>query len=117
MIITAVYRAAGDAMRGRHVTGPEPETERLPRQPAPANHQGAVVEWSVRLCDPMAAARQAPLSMGFSRQDWSGLSFPSPEDLPDPGIEPGSSALQADSLPAELPGKPHTRRQGSIKIF
>ena len=42
--------------------------------------------------------------MRFSRQgNWSGLPFPSPGDLPDPGIEPGSSALQADSLPTELP--------------
>ena len=41
--------------------------------------------------------------MGFSRQEyWSGQPFPSPEDLPDPGIEPGSPALQADSLPFEL---------------
>ena len=45
----------------------------------------------------------APLSMGFSRQEyWSGLPFPSPGDLPDPGIQPGSPALQADSLPIEL---------------
>ena len=45
--------------------------------------------------------------MGFSRQEcWSGLPFPSPGDLPDPGIEPGSSALQADALPSEPPGKP-----------
>ena len=44
--------------------------------------------------------------MGFSRQGyWSGLPFPSPVDLPDPGIEPGSPALQADALPSELPGK------------
>ena len=50
-------------------------------------------------------ARQAPLSMGFSRQEyWSGLPFPSPEDLPNPGIEPGSPALQADALSSE-PGK------------
>ena len=49
---------------------------------------------------PWIVARQAPLSMEFSRQDyWSGLPFPSPGDLPDPGIEPGSPALQADSLP------------------
>ena len=46
-------------------------------------------------------------SMGFSRQEyWSGLSRPSPEDFPDPGIKPASPALQADSLPTELPGKP-----------
>ena len=45
--------------------------------------------------------------MEFSRQEyWSGLPFPSPGDLPDPGIEPGFSALQADALPSELPGKP-----------
>ena len=44
--------------------------------------------------------------MGLSRQEyWSGLPFPSPGDLPDPGIEPRSSALQADPLPIELPGK------------
>ena len=44
--------------------------------------------------------------MGFSRQEYrSGLPFPSPGDLPDPGIEPGSPALQADSLPTELQGK------------
>ena len=46
---------------------------------------------------------QAPLSMEFSRQEyWSGLPLPSPEDLPDPGVEPGSPTLQADSLPTEL---------------
>ena len=50
---------------------------------------------------------QAPLSMGFSRQEyWSGYPFPSPGDLPDPGIKPGSPALQLDSLPTELQGKP-----------
>ena len=52
-------------------------------------------------------AGQAPLSMGFSRQEhWSVLPFHSPGDLPDPGIEPGSPALQVDSLPSEAPGKP-----------
>ena len=52
-------------------------------------------------------ARQAPLSMGFSRQEyWSGLPFPSPGDLPNPRIEPGSPALQADSLSSEPLGKP-----------
>ena len=44
--------------------------------------------------------------MGFSRQEyWSGLPFSSPRDLPDPGIEPGSPTLQADSLPSEPPQK------------
>ena len=56
---------------------------------------------------PWTVAYQAALSMEFSRQeDWSGLPFPSPGDLPDPGIEPRSSALQADALPSEPPRKP-----------
>ena len=56
---------------------------------------------------PWTAALQAPLSMGFSRQEyWSGLPFSSPGDLPDPGIKPGSPAPQADSLLLESPGKP-----------
>ena len=56
---------------------------------------------------PWTVAYQAPLSMGFSRQEcWSGLPFPSAGDLPDPGIKPGSPALQADALPSEPPGKP-----------
>ena len=59
------------------------------------------------LCDPMDIARQAPLSMGFSRHEyWSGVPFPPPGDLPNPGMEPRSAALQADSLRSEPPGKP-----------
>ena len=59
------------------------------------------------LATPWTVAHQAPLSMGFSRQEcWSGLPFPSPGDLPNPGIEPRSPALQEDTLPAEPPGKP-----------
>ena len=55
----------------------------------------------VQLCDPVDLARQAPLSMGFSRQEyWSEQPFPSPGDLPDPGIKPRSPTLQADSLPS-----------------
>ena len=51
-------------------------------------------------------AYQASLSMGFSRQEyWSGLPFPSPGDLPDPGIEPRSPTLEADALTSEPPGK------------
>ena len=62
---------------------------------------------------PWTAAHQAPLSMRFSRQGyWSGLPFPSPGDLPNPGIEPESPSLQADSLPTELQGKP-----GYIKVI
>ena len=56
---------------------------------------------------PWTVAYQALPSMGFSRQEyWSGVPFPSPGDLPNPGIEPGSPALQADALPSEPPGKP-----------
>ena len=58
---------------------------------------------------PWTVAHQGPLSMEFSRQEyWSRLPFPSPGDLPNPGIEPASPALQADSLPYELPGKQNT---------
>ena len=60
------------------------------------------------LCNPMdCVACQAPLSLGFSRQEyWSGLPFPFPEDLPNPGIEPWSPALQENSLPFELQKRP-----------
>ena len=58
---------------------------------------------------PWTAAHQAPLSMGFSRQEyWSGLPGPSPGNLPNPGVKTVSPALQADSLPLEPPGKPST---------
>ena len=57
---------------------------------------------------PWTVAYQAPPFMGFSRQEyWSGLPFLSPGDLPKPGIEPGSPALQTDALPSEPPGKPN----------
>ena len=56
---------------------------------------------------PWTIACQAPLSLEFSRQEyWSGLLFSSPWDLPNPGIEPGSPALQADSLPLSQQGSP-----------
>ena len=55
------------------------------------------------LCDPWTAAHQAPLSMGFSGQEyWSRLSFPSPSDIPNPGIEPGSPGLSFPS-PSDVP--------------
>ena len=58
-------------------------------------------------------AHQAPLSMGFSRQEyWRGLPCPLPRDLPNPGIEPRSPKLQADSLPSEPPGKPTVCHRG-----
>ena len=56
-------------------------------------------------------AHQVPPSMGFSRQEyWSGSPFPSPGDLPDPGIKPKSPALQADALTSEPPGKPDIKK-------
>ena len=61
---------------------------------------------------PWTVAYQAPPSMEFSRQEfWSGLPLPSPGDLPNPGIEPGSPSLQANALPSEPPGKPHGKRE------
>ena len=55
---------------------------------------------------PWAVAYQVPPSIGFSRQEyWSGLLFPSPGDLANPGVEPRSPTLQADALPSEPPGK------------
>ena len=67
---------------------------------------------------PWTVARRAPLSTGFSRrEDWSGLPFPSPGDLPDPGAESQSPALQADSLPAEPPGKPKNTGVGSLALL
>ena len=68
------------------------------------------------LCDPMDCSRQLPPSMEFSRQEyWSGLPFPSPGDLPNPGIEPGSFALQADSLPFVPPKKPQNTTYGNTE--
>ena len=73
---------------------------------------GLVAKSCPILAAPWTVARQAPLSMGFSRQEyWSGLPFPSPGDLPDPGIKPGSPILQADSLPTELQGKVNNQLQ------
>ena len=64
--------------------------------------QSSILAWRI----PWTVACQAPLSMGFSRQEyWSGWPFPSPGDLPGPEIEPRPPALQADSLPAEPQGK------------
>ena len=79
------------------------------------NSKPCEVKWSevkplsrVRLfATPWTVACQSALSMGFSRQEyWRGLSFPSPGNLPNPGIEPRSPKLQADALPSEPPEKP-----------
>ena len=67
---------------------------------------------------PWMAARQAPLPMGFSRQEhWSGLPCPPPGDLPHPGIELRSSALWEDSLLSEPPGKPMNTGVGCLSLF
>ena len=66
---------------------------------------------------PWTVAYQASPSMGVSRQEyWSGLPFPSPGDLPDPGIKPGSPALEADALTSEPPGKPKLYKEPSANI-
>ena len=78
----------------------------------------SVTQLCPTLCNPMAVAHQAPLSMGFSRlEHWSGLPCPSLWDLPNPGIEPRSPALQADSLPPEPPGKPKNPGVGSLSLL
>ena len=74
---------------------------------AGAGGGGLVAKPCLTLGTPWTVAYPALLSMRFSKQEyWSGLLFPSPGDHPDPGIEPRSPALQADSLPTELRGKP-----------
>ena len=67
---------------------------------------GLVAKSCLTLGSPRTVACQVPLSTGFPRQEyWSGLPFSSTRDLPDPGTEPGSPTMQADSLPSEPPGK------------
>ena len=84
----------GQGLSNSQMTRPQ-KVEVLVTQPRPA------------LCDSMDCSLQAPLSMEFSRQEyWSGLPFPSPGDLPNPGIDLRSPALQVDSLPSQPPGKP-----------
>ena len=78
--------------------------------PADREEQGSEVKSLSRVelfATPWTVAYQASQSMGFSRQEyWSGLPFPPPGHLPDPGTEPGSPALEADALTSEPPGKP-----------
>ena len=73
----------------------------------PSNEHSGLISFRMDWLDLLAVQRtQAPPSMGFSRQEyWSGLPFPSPGDLPNPGIECWSPALQADSSPSALPEK------------
>ena len=71
---------------------------------------GLVTKSYLTLVTPWTIVRQAPLPMGFSRQEyWRGLPFPSPGNLPYPGIDPRSPALQAESLPTSYKGSPYIR--------
>ena len=71
--------------------------------------------WKKSSDKPSEVAYWAPQSMKFSKQEyWSGLPFPSPEDLPNSGIKPGSPKLQADVLPSEPRGKPEVTNLDSI---
>ena len=75
--------------------------------PKESESESEVPQSHLTLCDPMDYSLSGSSDMGFTRQEcWSGLPFPSPRDLPEPGIEPGSPTFQADVLPSEPPGKP-----------
>ena len=70
------------------------------------------------LATPWTVALQAPLFMEFSRREyWSGLPFTSPGDLPDPGIEPRSPTMQADSSPSKLPGFSSVQSLRRVQLF
>ena len=112
--------------------GIEPRSPALQADALPLSHQGIVsvtfkfsrfwlsevAQSCLTLCNPWTVAHQAPPSMGFSRQEYkSGLPFPSPGDIPDPGIEPRSPALQADALTSEPPGKYFLSLAGALIIW
>ena len=95
-VVVTVVEGCGGLRSARH----------LVILPAECQRACVLIRVSPVLCDPTDVARQAPLSMGFSRPEyWSGLPCPSPGDLPDPGIEPRFPTLQADSVLFEPPGK------------
>ena len=114
--------------RGTGHPNPDPNLVPVPSNGNPSNlrlwrsHLWKVVKVKVKSLSCVrlfgtlwAVAHQAPPSVGFSRQGyWSGLPFPSPGDLPHPGIEPRSPALQADALISEPPGKP--LKGGSVRL-
>ena len=100
-------------------SAPAWQADALPSEP-PGKTQVKVKSLSrVRLfATPWTVAYQSPQSMEFSRQEyWSGLPFPSPGDLPDPGIKPESPTLQADALPSEPPGKSLTLKKITDKYI
>ena len=79
---------------------------------------GLLTKLRLTLVTPWTVTCQAPLSLGFSRQEyWGGLPVPSPGDLPNPGIKPRSPTLQADSLPSEPPGKSKNTRVGHLYLL
>ena len=79
--------------------------------------ESEVTQSCLTLCDPVNCGHQAPLSLGFSRQEYcSGLPFPFPRELPNPGIKPRSLALQADALTSEPLGKPHEVEKDSLFV-
>ena len=99
-----------------HMAKPDSTMGRYSPPIAPSLQNHTSVDFMVKLvkllsrvrlfATPWTVTYYAFLSMGFSRQEyWSGLPFPSPGDLPDPGIKPGSPTLQADALTSEPPGK------------
>ena len=95
------FLSPGDGPR----PGTEPGSPALQADSLPAEPQGKS-SIRVTLCDPVDGSPPGSPSLGFSgREHWSGLPFPSPGDLPNPGIELRSPALQADTLSSELPGK------------
>ena len=93
--------------------GPRPRAPEAPREAHIKNANSSARSWAQSLshvqffATPRTVAHQAPLSMGFSKKKyWSGVPFPPPGDLPNPGVEPMSPALQVDSLLSEPPQKP-----------
>ena len=90
--------------KGNHPSITEGKKRTLPLNHILPGGSGDLVAKSCpTLATPWTIAFQAPLSIGFSRQEyWSGLSFPSPRESFHPGIEPGSPESQADSLPSEI---------------
>ena len=97
--------ASGGAAGEHHQ--PRAAAESLKRASPSRGHAVKLLSRVRLFAIPWTVAYQAPPSMGFTGLEyWSGLPFPSPGDLPDSGIRPGSPALQADALPSEPPGKP-----------
>ena len=91
---------------GMEPRSPAFQVDALPSEP-PAATAAKSLQSCPTLCDPRDGSPPGSPSLGFSRQEyWSGLPFPSPGDLPDPGIEPESPALGADALPSTPPGEP-----------